>query len=163
MPDTANELVWHFESAAARAALLREVAEWQGAMFRPRECKKGVAADCVRYAEALLVASGAIAPIQWPRYVTHTGGEAMRDLLLNTLLLMPELSSEWLHPWGADLIPAPLTGDLMVYTNWKSGHHLAVVTEPPKATHCIAPYGVAECNVHDQRALLVAVFRAKAR
>lgn len=149
----------HFFSTRPRvAALIRELESWRGTRFfrRAAPAIKGVRADCVSFAEAVMVNLGAIKPIDWPAYVTHYGGEPMLALLLKTLDAIPQLKQ---------LAPSTLAipGDLLACSAGKNLHHLAIYAGMNTLWHAMEKEGgISTANIHDPlfRKHLVAIYRA---
>lgn len=137
---------YFFDQSDNVSKLLNELETWRGTPFLKgsrQRAKKGAAANCVSFVEAVLVNVGAIKPILWPPYVVVGGGEDMKELMLQTLRDIPEMEE----------LPAPLAdemkpGDLIV-SSGKEGNHLCILTVPPTVWHCITQYNVTEGNMFD--------------
>jgi hypothetical protein len=148
---------WYFDSEDNRARLSEELNAWRGAIFRPHECKKGVATDCVQFVHAVLVDMGAITRIEWPRYVTVRGGVSMWQLLIEHLDKVPELIHQ---PKEAE----PMDGDVVAVSAGENGHHVGIVCDYPVIWHCLHGQGVCQGNINDAigRNLTIEVYRARA-
>ncbi len=141
---------WYFDNPQRQAALLSELQSWRGTRFWEQasgRARKGVCADCVSFCERVYVALGAMEPIQWPRYVTHHGGAAMFDLVLESLAKVPRLAVVWEPSAGGE--PALMVGDLIVASSGKALHHLAIYSGDNTLGHCVAGEGVSTGNIHD--------------
>ncbi len=141
---------WFFDNPQRQAALQAELKSWRGTRFWEHatgRARKGVCADCVSFCERVYVALGAMEPIQWPHYVTHHGGAAMFDLVLESLAKIPRLAVVW-TPSG-DGEPALVVGDLIVASSGKALHHLAIYSGGNTLWHCVAGEGVSQGNIHD--------------
>jgi hypothetical protein len=157
-----------FESPERQAALLAELESWKGTRFwreAGAKAKKGVGADCVSFVEKVLVAVGAIQPIEWPDYVVFDGGAEMATLMEQTLDAIPELVKVW--PQGvADPIEITIPGDIWFRTVEIRGgesdfHHLAIYRGDNTLVQ-MRERGVTTANVHDRFAIrkLQAIYRA---
>jgi hypothetical protein len=149
-----------FASEGNAGALLFELRSWLGTRFFPQAAPavKGVRADCVSFVEAALVNVGAIKPIKWPAYVTRTGGDKMRLLLLSTLNSIPELANV-----GTD-VSASLFGDILVCSSGKALHHLAINGGANTIWHATEDGGgVCQANLTDPVIAnhLIAIYRVK--
>lgn len=150
---------WFFEQPENAKKFRIELLSWVGTRFfrNAAPAKKGVRADCVSFVEALLVNVGAIKPIKWPAYVTHSGGEAMLELLLKRLRSMPQFAE---LPLNATMI----IGDVLVYSSGRAHHHLAFFYGDNTIWHATEDGGgVCSGNVNDPvlSKRLVAIFRVK--
>lgn len=150
----------YFDDELKFATLKKVIESWKGTKYSHTGiCRKGVGTDCVRFVEAVLVETGAIQPITWPKYVTRNGGPAMLDLLLETLENVPGLECTW--EAGDDGIPEPHRGALLVISTGRAHHHTSIVGNPPQVWHCLE--SVAEANYFDSsiRHNLYAIYEAR--
>lgn len=141
-------------------SLKRSLESWRGTKYsHSGVCIKGIGSDCVRFVEAVAVETGAIQPINWPKYVTKNGGPAMLDLLLSTLDNIPRMERIWKA--GDGPIPHPKRGWILVISSGRAIHHLSIVGNPPQVWHCLD--GVAEANYFDSsiRHHLFAIYEIK--
>jgi len=144
----------HFRS------LLKVLESWRGTKYsHTGVCRKGIGSDCVRFVESVLVETGAIQPITWPKYVTKNGGPAMLQLLIDVLENIPRVERVWTA--GDDGIPNPKRGWILVISTGRAHHHLSIVGNPPQVWHCLD--NVAEANYFDSsvRHHLFAIYEVK--
>lgn len=153
---------WFFERAENATKLRNELPTWRGTRFFPQAAPavKGVRADCVSFVEGVLVAVGAIKPIQWPAYVTRAGGVAMRQLMLSTIGTVPEFLR--VHPTEVPL--SPVIGDVFVVSSGKALHHMAIFAGENTIWHATQDGGgVCTGNANDPSIVkhLIAVYRVR--
>jgi hypothetical protein len=143
---------WYYEPAARAADVVSEMQSWAGTPFwantrgRP---KKGVRSDCVAFAEAVWVKTGACPPIQWPDYVTHNGGAKMLEVLLSALAVIPRLTRVWQPADCPASEAAVIAGDLLVGSSGRARHHVAMAADNNTVWHCTEQHGVCEGNRQD--------------
>lgn len=150
----------YYEDEINFRRLTRELESWRGTKYsHTGVCRKGVGTDCVRFVEAILVATGAIQPIEWPKYVTKNGGPGMLSLVLQTMNEIANLDRVWTA--GESAIPEPRRGWILVISSGKAHHHLSIVGNPPQVWHCLE--GVEEANYFDSsiRHHLYAIYEAQ--
>lgn len=154
---------WFFAVPDNAIRLVEELVSWRGTRFFPQSAPavKGVRADCVSFVEAVLVNVGAIPPIKWPEYVTRSGGEPMRDLLLKTMDGIPNLvciaSAKNPH------VPI-MFGDVIVVSSGKALHHLAIYGGGNTIWHATGDGGgVCTGNIEDPSITkhMIAVYRVR--
>lgn len=152
MITTEHAVKWFFGTTVMQEALRTEIKTWRGTRFwegtRGR-ATKGATADCVSFAYSVYLNLGAIDPIEWPDYVTHGGGPGMLATLCETLDSINRLHRIWCN--GDEFTPL-LPGDLLVVSNGKGRHHLAIYTGDHTAWHCIADGGVCPTNIENPAA-----------
>lgn len=151
---------WLFSDPVKAVRLIGVVESWMGTPFwagTKGEAVKGVKADCVSFVAAVVREVGACSDLAIPPYVTHFGGPPMLQLLLNTLANVPNLKLVAMEPKGP---PETMAGDLLVLSNHKGRHHLAIVSSGV-IWHCTESGGVCRASLGDPMLLraLVAVYR----
>jgi hypothetical protein len=141
-------------------ALREELESWKGTRFWPAcgsRAKKGVGADCVSFAERVLVNLGAIQPIKWPPYVIAGGGLKMFDTLVDAIATVPNIQRVWI----SGELPLLLPGDIFLRSVGDDYHHLAIYAGDKTLWHCRPKRGVCTANVDDTHARkdLKAIYR----
>lgn len=139
--------------ATRQQALLAEIAGWEGTRFWPgcgAKAKKGVGADCVSFVERVLVNTGAIQPVDWPRYVAVGGGERSLVLIVRTIDQIPNVRKIW-KP-GAEW-PELLPGDFLLRSYGDDHYHLALYGGDQTLWNMRVRRGVCRANLHDKFAL----------
>lgn len=161
-------MIPYFGSAERQLELLLEIESWEGTRFwrgAGEQAKKGVGADCVSFAEKVLINVGAIQPIKWPKYVIYGGGDDMADLMTKTLDSIPELVKVWEPGTVVDPIAITVVGDVWFRSvdvrDQVDYHHLAIFTGDNTLVQ-MRERGLARANVHDRYAIkrLQAIYRA---
>lgn len=142
---------WFFDSVLKRARLWTELAEWRGTKFCEHQCVKGVAADCVRFAVAVLVNVGATRDPVWPDYICAAGGKPMGDRLHAGLLSLHNGVLIYnRHAPCVSFLEFPLMpGDLLECSENDRGHHLAIFAGDKTIWHCRYRAGVTQQSGSD--------------
>lgn len=145
-----------FGTEERQRALLAELESWKGTRFWPRaggRAKKGVGADCVSFVQNVLVNTGAIQAIGWPKYVISNGGWEMFDLLTETLAAIPTMEIVWRSfPDGEHNAARPelIPGDVFLVSQGANRHHLGIFGGDQTLWHCTWELrGVGTGNIHD--------------
>lgn len=141
-----------FQGAERQAALRREIGEWRGTRFWGgcgSRAKKGVGADCVSFAEKVLVNVGAIERIEWPRYAVAGGGPDSLKKILEAMGTVRNMGELWLQglAW-----PELLPGDVFLRSFKDDYHHLAIFGGGKTLWHFWPKQGLREANICDRQA-----------
>jgi cell wall-associated NlpC family hydrolase len=149
---------WFFEQPGNVERLLEELKTWRGTPFIEYCGKRGVGADCVRFVESVLVNLGAIPQVRWPRYVCRSGGPEMLQVFVDHMNAVPGLIPVW-DSGGLTMLrfrhlddserASIMIGDLLLCSNGKTGHHMAIMARPPTLWHSLIRRGVVEGNIAD--------------
>lgn len=177
---------WHFEDARHVDLLIAEAQSWRGTPFVQDSCAKGESggAYCVSFAEALMLATGAISqPFEIATTRADYNGHVHNDKILRFLRGQDEdpksaiLAARFAELDGIDeLIPVAswpnrrvlntglLSGDLLIIEARHGVWHMPVMMNDRSFMQCAFPLGVSEGDVtqDDYRDRLRAVFRARA-
>jgi len=149
---------YYFQNKDRQSALYAAAQSWLGTPFFPAAQSRGHGVDCVRYAAALMEATGALTNFTFPVYTLdsakHTTRSQLLDYLLNTA------------PCAGRLVFVPvhgprLPGDLYALRSGRTDHHLAVHLPWEKVTHCIEDAGVVihEASDEDFRKRILYILR----
>lgn len=145
-------------------ALLEEIESWHGTRFWAQagaRAKKGIGADCVSWAEKVMVNIHALKPIEWPEYVVTGGGEIMLGLLLNSMDQVPELGR--VYTFGDSQYPPLIVGDIFVRSveAREDEHHHVAIYEGHNTLRHMRRRGLSRANIFDTYSLrkVQAIFR----
>lgn len=132
------------------AALDAEARLWLGTRFVASNCSRGHAVDCVRYAHALMRATGAFPELVIPDYTLDHARHSTHSQLLHFLLDEPVLAGRFVFaPAHGPRMP----GDLYGLRSGHADHHIAVHLPWDKVTHAVEDHGVIIHEANDERFL----------
>lgn len=158
-----NATGWKFSDPELVGRLRDELDGWRGTPFFPFMATKGVGVDCIRFAAAVFEGLGLIQPVVWPRYAIRGSGNESLELLDNSVMSFEGAVVRWRRDWG---LPMPalddlLAGDVFLFSNRMSFHHLAVYAGDGVFFHALHHFGVTTGLVGDNhfKTYLFAVFR----
>ncbi len=166
---------YFFEDIDHAAALLAEAESWEGTPFVAYSKAKGPGGgvDCVRLCEAIMVATGAAEPFEFPQtpmdFTLHSDRslvlEYLRGAYAGDLKQSKRLSRMFKE------IPMPIgyltiiPGDLLAFRVGRAVNHLTVALDHERFIHCLRPIGTVVATLQDSTFAprLHAVFRARAK
>lgn len=143
-----------YDLAAAREALLREVARWEGTRYSRHGAAPGAlgGVGCVRYTLALHEATGAIDPVDpadlpdYPDDWSRHRQESLLDLWLERMGYITTDGVTVRSGWRATVLldaSGLQAGDVSVFAPARCTHHLGTMLSPTTFTHAFRPAGVA--------------------
>lgn len=148
-----------FGTAERQAALLQEIGSWSATRFWGGcgdRARKGVGADCVSFAERVLVNLGAIRPVTWPRYVFSGGGEVALEKMAGTLAKIPNMRRVWEEPRTDShegfVVSALVPGDVFLRGFKGDYYHLALFGGGKALWHFWPENGLREASICDRQA-----------
>ena len=144
---------WFYTDDGNADLLRSEIKLWNGTRFwrgAKGKALRGVYADCISYVATHHRNTGALrSPVEWPEYVTHTGGRSMETLLIESVENVPEIAQIWRHGDESDPFKLLMFGDIIMTSTGKNLIHAATFVGQNTITHCWQGYGVCEANMHD--------------
>lgn len=132
----------YFSTESRIALLVAELLAWEGTPYVAHMAKRGLGADCLRFAVAVLQDLGVVGVVEWPRYSLRGGGPEVCEMLCERILasgVMCEVIDE---------LPG-MPGDLLVFTTGKAMHHVGIRLDGPWFYHCLGGYGVIKASLGD--------------
>lgn len=128
------------KSGVDRECLEAELEGWRGTRFAANKRRRGVAADCAGFVFGALAGAGVIAPYVLPERYPCFGGPAVLDLVMEHLL------AAGLRPVVVETFAV---GDVLVTSQERRGHHLAIYAGGHVGWHCIRGRGVQTFDVRE--------------
>ena len=128
----------------SREIILAEALSWKGTPYRKKGRLKGAGADCFTFIAGVMIACGLMTPEQLPPYRDDWFLHATEQHYVK--LLMRHASEILTAQASATLAVEP--GNIVVTcVRSKIFNHGAIVTDWPRALHCVKGFGVSECNI----------------